>query len=96
MVTIKVQSVTSPNIFDSRRIEVVNAVGIPVGKGGRVVDYKGQPAKTNKVLQKVVTCRMNKDKALQANEVPDSIKKVIRGEGKKKEKVEQGAVTWLI
>ena len=80
--TIKVESVSSPGVSDSKNIEVVEGLKeTPISKGGQVIDFKGKAAKTNFVMQKVVDGRMDREEAIRSDDVPETIKRVIRGLG---------------
>ena len=73
--SIKVASKSSPAVSTKRRVTVV-ADTVKGEVPRRVVDFAGQPAELNAVLQKVVSYK-SKEEAVASAEVPDSIKQAI-------------------
>lgn len=93
---IKVTSKSNSNIFAERAIKVVadtDKTNVPK----RVINFRGEPANLNNILQKFVSYK-TKDDAMASAEVPETIKQIIidpKSVPKKEVKHQNGAV-WTI
>lgn len=95
-VSIKVASKSSPSVSAERKIKVI-ADTVKGEVPRRVVDFSGEPAQLNGVLQKIVSYK-SKEEAVASADVPDSIKQAILDplSPRKKEVRQQNGAVWTI